>query len=119
MFRDASVYFFIALIGYGIDVSIYLLLLALHMDVYTSYIIALAIGLSCNVVLLRWFFKKGRYGFLKDIWLTYVANGFVLLFGFGFYSGLIAILGIAPLFAKLISNSLTFIINFAIRIKLF
>jgi len=119
MFREILIYFSIALIGYGIDVSIYLLLLKINLDAYSSYILALAVGLSFNVVLLRRFFKKGRFGLFKDIWLTLMANGVVLLFGFGFYAGLLAFFEIGPLLAKLISNSITFSLNFILRKKHF
>lgn len=115
MFKEVSVYFFIALIGYGIDVTVYLLLLEANVDVYSAYLFALVVGLSLNVVLLRRFFKKGRFGFLKDIWLTIIANGVILLFGFGLYASLLAAFKVDPLVAKLISNSITFSINFILR----
>ena len=117
--REIIVYFFIALIGYGVDVSVYLMLLKINLDEYSSYILALAVGLSFNVVLLRRFFKKGRFSLIKDIWLTFIANGAILLFGFGFYIGLLTFFEMGSLQSKLISNSITFILNFIIRKKKF
>ena len=73
------------------------MLLKINFDVYSSYILGLAVGLSFNVVLLRRFFKKGRFSLLKDIWLTFMANGVVLLFGFGLYASLLAFFEIGPL----------------------
>lgn len=119
MFRDSVIYFLLASVGFAVDLSVYLALLGMKINVYTSYIAALAVGLACNVALLRRFFKKGRYPFLKDVWLTYVSNGFILLLGFGLYSGLMGILGVGPLFSKLISNGFTFVLNFAVRVKHF
>ena len=119
MFREILVYFSIALIGYGIDVCIYLILLKINLDVYSSYVIALAIGLSFNVVLLRRFFKKGRFSLLKDIWLTFLANGAVLTVGFGLYIGFLTYFDIGPLISKLVSNSITFTLNLILRKKIF
>jgi putative flippase GtrA len=119
MSKEIFIYFSVALIGYGVDISIYLMLLELNFDVYISFILALAIGLSVNVVLLRRFFKKGRFGILKDIWLTLVANGLVLVFGFGLYAGLMTFFEIGPLISKLVSNAVTFALNFILRKKIF
>ena len=108
-------YFVIALTGYCLDLFIYLMLLSTFSDVYYSYVVALVMGLSFNVVLLRRFFKKGRFSLLKDIWLTLLANGFFLSLGFGLYAAMIALLGIAPLMSKLISSAITFGLNYMIR----
>ena len=115
MLRDFASYFAIVLVGYGVDVAAYIILMSGNCGAYVSYVLAMAIGMCANVVLLRRFFKKGRFTLIKDIWLTLVANATVLSLGFVLYGILMVLLGAGPLTSKLISSAVTFGINFSIR----
>ena len=106
-------------IGYGVDVVAYALLLALGGNVYFAYVASFAVGTVCNVALLRRFFQPGRHGIAKDIAITFASNGAMLVAGVALYAMLMTRLSVPPLFAKLTSNGVTFIVNYCIRRRFF
>ena len=112
-------YFWIVCVGYGVDLGSYVAMTELGVPLYAAYLASFAAGTVCNVILLRRFFAAGRHPFGKDLALTMASNGVVILLAMGIYAGLMQLLGIHHVLAKVLSNGASFAMNFLVRKRYF
>src|SRR6185369_14079540 len=108
-------YFWIVCVGYGLDLASYVGMTELGVHLYVAYLASFCIGTVCNVILLRRFFAAGRHAFGKDLALTTTSNGLAILLAMGVYIALMNVLGVHHVIAKVLSNGLSFLANYAVR----
>ncbi len=88
--------------------------------VYPANVGGFFVGALVNVLLIRWFvFKDNRFSLLKDVGLTLVSNGAMLLVGMLLLWVLVELLNVGAYTAKLCSNAATFVLNYMIRVIFF
>ena len=98
---------FVALVGVG-------------SSVYLANLGGFCVGAFINVLLIRrYVFPQTRFKLGVDLVMTWLSNGAMLGVGMFALWWLVDVLGINPYFAKLISNGLTFVLNYITRITLF
>ena len=114
-FSPIIIYSAIACGGYAVDLACYILLVKLGSDLYLAYISGFLIGATANVALLRRYFAEARFQFLRDVGMTIVSNGMVIALGIAIYAALMHLLGVQHLVAKIMSNVLTFGLNYFTR----
>ena len=112
-------YFVIVCVGYGLDLASYVGMVALGVHLYAAYLASFLVGTVCNVILLRRFFAAGRHAFAKDLALTTASNGLAILLAMGVYIALMSLLGVHHVIAKVLSNGLSFLANYAVRRRYF
>jgi putative flippase GtrA len=102
-------------VGYAVDLGSYVGMAEVGVHLYFAYLASFAIGTTCNVLLLRRFFSAGRHAFGKDLALTMASNGTVILLAMGIYIALMQLLGVHHVIAKIISNGVSFLVNYRVR----
>jgi putative flippase GtrA len=106
--------------GFCVDFLIYSILVFHGISIYVSNLAAFFVGTILNVILIRKLvFRDNRFKFLTDIQLTFAANGATLGLGVGILWGLVELCSFNPYLAKLLTNGITIIINYLIRILFF
>jgi hypothetical protein len=113
--RQSFLYTLILSTGYVFDFIIFTILIFFEFDSIFSYVISFFLGTVVNVILLRGYFMKAKFSFFKDLSLTVFANSFVMLIGLGLFTLLFRSIGFNVIFAKIISNIATFLINYLTR----
>ncbi len=113
--RPIGQYFWIVCVGYAVDLGSYVGMAEAGLHLYLAYLASFAIGTTCNVLLLRRFFAAGRHAFGKDLALTMASNGFVILLAMGIYIALMQLLGVHHVIAKVLSNGVSFLVNYQVR----
>lgn len=113
--RSLGLYFGLICVGYATDLVVYLLLVDLGLDLYAAYLASFAVGATCNVALLRRFFSAPRHSFGKDLALTFGSNGLIVVLMLGLYMALMKLFGMPHLLAKIVSNGVSFMANYATR----
>lgn len=114
-FRPLALYFALVCGGYAVDISCYVILAELGTNLYVAYVTSFIVGTACNVILLRKHFAAGRHSLHKDFVMSLVSNGTLLLLMLSIYFALMNIFGIPHLAAKVLSNGLSFMLNYATR----
>lgn len=112
-------YFWLVCVGYAIDLASYIGLVELGAHLYAAYVASFAVGTVCNVLLLRRFFAAGRHPFGKDLALTMASNGAAILLAMGIYIALMQLLGVHHVIAKILSNGVSFLVNYYVRRRYF
>jgi putative flippase GtrA len=113
-------YFLVVTGGFGVDFALYATLVAWGESVYVSNLAGFCVGAAFNVLLIRRFvFTDSRFKFRTDLSLTILANGTMLGVGMGILWVLVEGLAMNPYLAKLVANSLTFVLNYATRATFF
>jgi putative flippase GtrA len=88
--------------------------------VYVANGISFSIGAALTVVLIRAFvFRDSRFQLGADVLLTFVTNGTMLMVGMAFLWFLVDVIAINPYWAKLLTNALTFVVNYFVRVNVF
>ena len=105
--------------GYAIDLATYVLLVAAGLHLYLAYLAAFLVGATCNVVLLRRYLAAPRYSFVTDLGLTLGSNGALIALAFVLYVGMIRLLDVQHLVAKIISNLFSVTLNYYTRRRYF
>lgn len=113
--RSIARYFWLACLGYAIDLSSYVGLVELGLHLYAAYLASFAVGTVCNVLLFRRFFAPGRHSLAKDLALSMTSNGIVVLLAMGIYIALMQLLGVHHVIAKVLSNGASFVANYQVR----
>lgn len=116
MYRASAAYFGVVLVGYGVDFSLFSVLVLFGSGVVLANTVAFLVGSVVNAVLVRRFvFRNHRFQAGTDLVLTLLVN--VAFFGIGtlLLSWLVASLGANPYGAKILVNGATFAGNFATR----
>lgn len=109
-------YLAVAGCGFTVDFLIYAALVASGASVYWANFAGFCIGAVVNVLLIRRFvFTNSRFSLTKDILLTFMANGGMLIFGTVLLWLLVVIVSANPYGAKLAVNGITFVMNYATR----
>ena len=102
-------------LGFALDIIIFYVLVNMNTSLYVANTFSYLFGSFFCVILIRKFvFTKPRFNLLKDYLFTIMSNGSVFLFGFLMLIILIS-LTFGELLSKLLSNIITFTINFFIR----
>ena len=102
--------------GFSLDFLIYAILFSIGISVYWSNAAGFCVGAIFNLILIRTFvFKESRFSLRRDLFLTVTLNGAMLGIGNALLLILIDIVQINPFWAKLFTNSLTFILNYFTR----
>lgn len=113
-------YFLVVTGGFGVDFSLYAMLVAWGESVYAANLAGFCVGAAFNVLLIRRFvFPDSRFKFGADLLLTILANGTMLGVGMGVLWVLVEGLAMNPYLAKLVANGLTFVLNYATRATFF
>ncbi len=113
--RSIGRYFWVACLGYAIDLSSYVGLVELGLHLYAAYLASFAVGTVCNVLLFRRFFAPGRHSLARDILLSLPSNGITILMAMGIYVALMQLLGVHHVLAKVLSNGCSFLVNYQVR----
>ena len=115
-FKAPLRYFAVAACGFCVDFSIYSTLVAMGVSVYWANAAGFCVGAIVNVILIRSFvFSDSRFRLGQDVLLTVSANGAMLGLGMGVLWILVDALHINPYWAKLFTNGVTFVLNYATR----
>jgi len=112
-------YFWIVVVGYAVDLGSYIGMVEAGLHLYLAYLASFALGNTCNVLLLRKFFAAGRHPFAKDLALSMASTGIVILLAMGIYIALMQLLGVHHLVAKVLSNGVSFLVNYYLRRRFF
>ena len=113
-------YFVVAACGFCVDFSIYATLVAMGVSVYWANTAGFCVGANVNVILIRTFvFPDSRFRLGQDVLLTVAANGVILGLVMGVLWILVDALHINPYWAKLFTNGVTFVLNYATRAVFF
>jgi len=110
-----SRYFWIVCAGYAMDLASYVAMTKLGVHLYAAYLASFAVGCTCNVLLLRRFFAAGRHPLAKDIALSMASNGVVIVLAMGLYAALMHLAGLHHVAAKVLSNGVSFVVNYRVR----
>jgi putative flippase GtrA len=113
--RSLALYFALVCVGYAVDLGTYVGLVEAGVHLYAAYLASFAVGTVCNVLLLRRFFAAGRHPLGKDLALSMASNGFFILLAMGIYIGLMQLLNVHHLLAKILSNGASFAMNYRVR----
>ena len=89
-------------------------------SIYLANLGGFCVGATINVLLIRrYVFQQTRFKLGVDLAMTWVSNGAVLGIGTFALWFLVDVVGINTYWAKFISNVLTFVVNYIIRITIF
>lgn len=95
-------------------------MVAMGGSAYLANAAGFCVGAIINVILIRIFvFPDSRFRLGSDIFLTIFANGAMLGLGMAILWIQIDVLSINPYWAKLVTNSLTFVLNYMTRLMFF
>lgn len=117
--NDLSRYLLIVLAGVTIDLIIFLGLIEFGAGYYLSFAVGFGCGTVVNVLLLRQFHNKAKFKLLKDVMLTFAANGSSFWVGLGVFAVFVEYISGHPLIAKIASIIFTFFVNYLVRVKFF
>ncbi len=113
-------YFVAVLCGYAIDFSIFASLIYFDYPVYLANFAGFCVGLSVNVALIRTYvYPDNRFQFGIDFFLSALALGIMFFIGMGALWILVDLLQLNAYLSKLVTNALTFVLNYAIRTVFF
>jgi len=113
-------YFFAVVCGYCIDFSIYAALVMFDASIYWANAAGFCVGAIVNLLLIRRFvFTNSRFKLSADLPLTFAVNGALLGVGMGLLWVLVNSFSINPYGAKLLTNGITFMLNYVIRAVFF
>lgn len=107
-------YLLVVVVGYLVDYGVYAWLVHAGANIYVANTLSFLAGATTNVWLLRRLWTP-RFPFLRDLWLTFLANGAMFLAGMGLFYGLVELAGINHYIAKLLSALVTFALNYITR----
>lgn len=79
IYKDLFRYILLIQLGFCLDFLIFFLLTYAAINIYFAQIFAFIIGASCNVLVLRAYFKPSKFDLLKDLFFTYFNNGLILI----------------------------------------
>ena len=119
-FKASLRYLIVAAIGFTIDFVLYVALIAVDISIYWASAAGFCLGVIVNVLLIRKFvFPNSRFKLITDLPLTLAVNGAILGVGLFLLWLFTSVLSINPYGAKLLSNGITFVINYVIRTVFF
>jgi putative flippase GtrA len=106
--------------GFSVDFSIYATLVAMGISVYWANAAGFCVGAIFNVILIRTFvFRESRFHLGRDLLLTAPFNGVILGLGMAVLWVLVDVITINPYWAKLLTNGVTFVLNYITRAVFF
>ena len=109
-------YFAAVLCGYSIDFSIYALLVSFGWSIYIGNFSGFCVGVVVNVILIRTYvFPDSRFKLSLDFGFSALALGIMFAAGMGALWIMVDLLHFNPYWSKLVTNGLTFVLNYAIR----
>jgi putative flippase GtrA len=115
-FKAPLRYFIVAAFGFCVDYSIYATFVTMSVNLYIATAAGFCVGSIVNVLFIRaYVFPDSRFKLCEDVLFTVGANGSMLALGVSVLWLLFDVLHINPYMAKLLSNGLTFVLNYSIR----
>ena len=106
--------------GFCVDFAIYATLVAIGISVYWANAVGFCVGAIVNVILIRVFvFTDSRFRLGQDVLLTVAVNGAMLVLGMGVLWTLVDALHVNPHLSKLLTNTVTFVLNYVTRAVFF
>lgn len=119
-FKPPLRYFLVVACGFSVDFLIYATLVAIGISVYWANAAGFCVGAVFNVILIRTFvFSESRFHLRQDLVLTVAFNGAMLGLGMGLLWILVDVIHINPYWAKLLTNGVTFVLNYITRAVFF
>lgn len=116
MYKTGIKYFFVALMGFIIDIAFYTFLVWIGVHYLLANTMSFILGTWINVFLLRkHVFTNPRFSFFKDTTYSLACNGIGFLLGSFVIWLLVHNLSCNEVLAKVISNAFTFCLNFMVR----
>jgi putative flippase GtrA len=113
-------YAVVVLFGFTTDFGVYASLVWGGASIYVANVAGFCLGAVVNVLLIRrYVFPSSRFRVLHDIALTLASNGLMLLLGLMILWTLVEILGVGVYWAKVVTNGLTFALNYTTRVAFF
>jgi putative flippase GtrA len=120
IFKAPLRYFVVVVCGFSVDFLIYATLVAMGVSVYWANAAGFCVGAIFNVVLIRTFvFPESKFNLGRDLLLTVAVNGAMLGLGMSLLWILIDVIHINPYWAKLLTNGVTFVLNYITRAVFF
>ena len=114
------VYSFIVFGVFLLDFSIYSLGVIIGFSIYLANIAAFIIGTTCNILLFRTLLRsKNRYSLSTDLGISFAFYAAILGTGTLLIWLLVEIAGQNIFISKIVSNGITFMINYLARIAFF
>ena len=103
-----------------IDFAIYSVLVLADYSIYFANIVAFLIGTLINVILIRRFaIASNRFELSIDLAISMAVYTAMMLFGLALLWLFVEGAGIDVFLSKLVSNGVTFLANYAIRLRFF
>ena len=113
-------YIAIMIVGFACDLILFAILTSHEVSVIISGVLSFIFGTFVNLVLLRSIlFHSSNLSFANDFILTILSNGLIFNIGLFLLWYMTAYLLYDPIISKVISNLLTFLLNYIIRIIFF
>lgn len=113
-------YFLVAGVGFLLDFLVFVSILANSGFIYLANLGGFCVGAATNVLLIRrYVFPRPRFRLGFDIAMTWVSNGAMLALGMLILWLMADVAGFSPYWSKIISNGLTFVLNYITRITIF
>lgn len=113
-------YFLVVCCGFFVDLAIYSGLVAAGLSIYFANVLAFLVGTTVNVLLIRRFvFTDNRFGLGHDVLFSTASNGIMLGFGMCLLGLFVEVFGWGPYVSKVLSNGVTFVINYLVRLRIF
>ena len=114
------IYCVIVALVFGIDFAIYSALVLADFSIYLANIVAFLVGTTINVLLIRRFvITRNRFELSTDLVVSMAVYTAMMLFGLGLLWLFVEGAGINVYAAKLVSNGITFLANYAVRLRFF
>lgn len=113
-------YIAIMIVGFACDLILFAILTSHEVSVIISGVLSFIFGTFVNLVLLRSIlFHSSNLSFANDFILTILSNGLIFNIGLFLLWYMTSYLLYDPIISKVISNLLTFLLNYIIRIIFF
>ena len=108
------------IVGFACDLILFAILTSHEVSVIISGVLSFIFGTFVNLVLLRSIlFHSSNLSFANDFILTILSNGLIFNIGLFLLWYMTSYLLYDPIISKVISNLLTFLLNYIIRIIFF
>ena len=109
------IYTLIVILGYGIDLTCYVVLIHAGASYTFAYFLSFVVGATTNVILFRIFLNSRRHSLRNDVAATLLLNGAMIGLGYFLYIELIRTFQVQHIYSKIFTNTLTFALNYATR----
>ena len=115
-----SRYFILSLIGYIVDLSLFIALVESGFRPFLSNMVAFVCGATINAVMFRYLvFENPRFAFHREILLSLAVFALINFLASMLIEFAIVFLSISIVVSKIMVNSFSFVLNYGIRRRYF